>query len=506
MCGCLGIVSQQSINQEIYDGLTMLQHRGQDAAGMMTHQDGKFYLRKANGLVRDVFKTKHMMQLKGTMGIGHVRYPTAGTSHEAEAQPFYVNAPYGIALVHNGNLINTTQLRQNLIHQQLRHLNTSSDSELILNIFASALQKTVSNTLTPDKIFQALTEIYASCHGAFAVVLMIAGVGMVGFRDPFGIRPLSYGVRGQGRQQDVMIASESVALNALGFHDIKDIQPGEGIFVSTKGEVTCFQCVPQQYYAPCMFEYVYFARPDSVMDGISVYEIRVKMGEYLAEKIKRDWSEHDIDVVIPVPETSRHAALSLAHHLNLPYREGLVKNRYIARTFIMPWQQTRKKSVRQKLNTINREFYNKNVLLVDDSIVRGTTSKEIVQLAREAGANKVYFASSAPKVLFPNVYGIDMAVRDELIANQYPEEHLLASALGVDKIIYQDLADLIEAARFCNPKITHFENSVFDGHYITGAVDEPYLIHLAKLRKDSEKCRIHQDSKQSDLEFYNQRS
>lgn len=505
MCGCVGIVSKQNVNQELFDALTMLQHRGQDATGIMTHKEGKFYLSKGNGLVKDVFSLEQMVRLKGNMGIGHVRYPTAGTSHAAEAQPFYVNAPYGIGLVHNGNLINIGSLREDLIYNQLRHLNTASDSELILNLFASALQKKSTKQLSLEHIQAALQEVYQHCHGAFAVVLMIAGVGMIAFRDPYGIRPLSYGRRTHQEGQEVMVASESVALTALGYQSLKDIPPGGGIFVNTEGEITTFQCAKAQHYAPCLFEYVYFARPDSIIDGISVYEIREKMGQALAHKIRKEWQDNDIDVVIPVPETSRHAALSLAHHLQLPYREGLVKNRYIARTFIMPWQQTRRKSVRQKLNAIPREFENKNVLLVDDSIVRGTTSKEIVQLARDAGARKVYFASTAPKVLFPNVYGIDMAVKEELIANQFPDNQALALELGVNKIIYQDLDDLLQAARECNPNLHEFEASVFDGKYITGPIEDEYFIHLAELRHDANKVKHVQEPQHFVLELYNQK-
>ena len=418
MCGIIGIVGKNSVNQGLYDGLTIVQHRGQDAAGIVTCEDNQLFLRKNNGLVRDVFRTKHMFNLRGNMGIGHVRYPTAGCSSSSEAQPFYVNSPYGITLAHNGNLTNGDQLKCDLMDVELRHLNTSSDSEILLNIFAYELQKggKKRKELMPDDIFKAISTLHKRCRGGYAVVAMITGVGVVGFRDPYGIRPIVYGEKMTDRGMEYIIASESVAIEALNFTLIKDIDPGEAIFISTEGKLHSRQCANKIQLTPCIFEFVYLARPDSIIDNISVYRARLRMGEALAKKILKMRPDHDIDVVIPIPDTGRISAITLAQSLEVKYREGFIKNRYIPRTFIMPGQEIRKKSVRQKLNAIDLEFRDKVVLLVDDSIVRGTTSREIIQMAREAGAKKVYFASAAPPVRYPNVYGIDIPTVTELVA------------------------------------------------------------------------------------------
>ncbi len=467
----------------IYDGLTVLQHRGQDAAGIATYDDGRLYLRKSNGLVRDVFHTRHMLNLRGRMGIGHVRYPTAGVSSNAEAQPFYVNSPYGITLAHNGNLTNSAQLKQELFEDELRHINTESDSEVLLNVFAHELQRLGKLRIDANDIFAAATRVYERCTGGFAVVAMITGVGIVAFRDRYGIRPVVFGKRETPDGDEYMVASESVALDALGFDLVRDIAPGEVIFISKTGELRTQQCADSQTYAPCIFEHVYFARPDSIIDGISVHKARMRMGEALAEKIAREWSGHDIDVVIPIPDTARTAALELANTLDVKYREGFIKNRYIPRTFIMPGQALRRKSVRQKLNAIDLEFEGKNVLLVDDSIVRGTTSGQIIEMAREAGARKVYFASAAPPVRYPNVYGIDMPTSEELIAfNRSLEE--ICTQIGADGLIYQDLDALVDAARRGNPAILEFEESCFSGCYVTGDVSDLYLNHISVLRSD----------------------
>lgn len=486
MCGIMGIVAQNAVNQDIFDALTFIQHRGQDAAGIVTCNLERLYLRKSNGLICEVVKTRHMQYLLGNMGIGHVRYPTAGTASEAESQPFYVNSPYGITLAHNGNLTNQKELQQILTQTYKRHLNTSSDSEVLLNVFANELQKSAKTELIVDDIFQAVTALNQICRGGYAAVAMIAGYGIVAFRDPYGIRPIVYGKRETEQGVDHMVASESVALDCLGFTDIHDILPGEAIFIDTKGKLHRKQCTKPATYSPCIFELVYLARPDSIIDKISVYKVRLRMGELLAEKIRREWPELDIDVVMPIPDTSRTAASSLAHSLGAKYREGFVKNRYIARTFIMPGQKMRKESVRLKLNTIPLEFRNKNVLLVDDSIVRGTTSKEIVKMARQAGAKKVYFASASPPVRFPNVYGIDIPVAKELIAHKNNNEQI-CEAIGADRLIFQDLQALVTAAREGNPEITRFEDSVFSGNYITGDINEDYLNHLEKIRSDSAK-------------------
>jgi len=486
VCGIIGIVGRSPVNQALYDGLTMLQHRGQDAAGIVTSDGAKLYLRKDNGLVRDVFHTRHMLNLRGNMGIGHVRYPTAGCASSAEAQPFYVNSPYGITLAHNGNLVNTDVLREDLVTQDLRHLNTDSDSEVLLNVFAHELHRAgrQRQNLRPVDIFAAIRRVHERCSGGYVAVAMITGVGIVGFRDPHGIRPAVFGERTTDIGKEYIIASQSVAVHALGFTLLRDIQPGEAVFLSADGEMHAQQCADRIQHTPCIFEYVYLARPDSIIDDISVYKTRLRMGQALARKILRLRPEHDIDVVIPIPDTGRTSALPLAHKLGVKYREGFVKNRYIPRTFIMPGQSVRRKSVRQKLNAINLEFKNKVVLLVDDSIVRGTTSGEIIQMAREAGARKVYFASAAPPVRFPNVYGIDIPTQEELIAYNRSEEEV-AAMIGADWLIYQDVNDLVDAARTGNRKIAAFDTSCFTGNYVTGDVSDDYLAHISGQRNDS---------------------
>ncbi|MGB6976583.1 MAG: amidophosphoribosyltransferase [Gammaproteobacteria bacterium] len=486
MCGVVGILAKGAVNQELYDALTMLQHRGQDAAGVMTCNRGHFYLRKGNGLVRDVIRAEHMLRLQGNMGIGHVRYPTAGSASSAEAQPLYVNSPYGLAIVHNGNLINTQALQRDVLRTHLRHLNTHSDSEVLLNIFAYELQKIGKIDLDPSTLFQAVRALHRRCKGGYATVIMIAGYGLVGIRDPNGIRPLVYGKRETNAGTDYMIASESVALDALGYQLLDDVQGGEAVFIDLQGQLHRQQCADNPAINPCIFEYVYLARPDSILDKISVHQARLHLGEKLAEKILREHPQHDIDVVIPIPDTSRTAALPLAEKLGITYREGFIKNRYIGRTFIMPGQKLRRKSVRQKLNAIGVEFKDKNVLLVDDSIVRGTTSKEIIQMARDAGAKKVYFASAAPEVRYPNVYGIDMPSSKELIANQRTSDEI-AKLIGADWLIYQDLTALYEAVGQGNPQISRFEDSVFTGNYITGGVDQNYLQQLEQARSENAK-------------------
>jgi amidophosphoribosyltransferase len=502
MCGIIGIVGKSPVNQALYDGLTVLQHRGQDAAGIMTCDGGRLHLRKDNGLVRDVFQPQHMVQLTGNMGIGHVRYPTAGCSSSAEAQPFYVNSPYGIALAHNGNLTNTTQLKDEVFREDLRHINTSSDSEILLNVFAHELQRCGKLKIDANDIFHAVSGVHRRCRGAYAVVAMIPGHGLIAFRDPHAIRPLVVGKRETGEGDEYVVASESVAIDALGFQLLRDVEPGEAVYVDVQGRFHARQCASESSYAPCIFEYVYFARPDSFIDGISVYKSRLRMGEKLANKILRVFPNHDIDVVIPIPDTSRTAALQLSYKLGVVYREGFVKNRYIARTFIMPGQKQRKKSVRQKLNAIDLEFRGKNVLLVDDSIVRGTTSKQIIQMAREAGAQKVYFASAAPPVRFPNVYGIDMPSATELIGHGR-DEAAIAKEIGADWLVYQDLQDLIEAvATKGSRKIDRFDASVFNGEYVTGDITPAYLAALEACRNDSAK-----DSKEQSIsiEMHNNR-
>ena len=486
MCGIVGIVGRSFVNQAIYDALTVLQHRGQDAAGIVTCDGDRLFLRKDNGMVRDVFRNSHMRRLVGNMGIGHVRYPTAGTASSAEAQPFYVNSPYGITLAHNGNLTNTAALAEDIYRADLRHINTSSDSEVLLNVFAHELQQLGKLVPQPDDIFAAVSRVHERVEGAYAVIAMITGYGILAFRDPHGIRPVCYGRRDTEQGPEYMVASESVALSGLGFHLVRDLAPGEAIYISAEGEVYTRQCSSKPVLTPCIFEQVYLARPDSIIDGISVYKARLRMGEKLAEKIEREWLDHDIDVVTPIPDTSRTAALQMANVLEVKYREGFIKNRYIGRTFIMPGQQQRKKSVRQKLNAIELEFSGKNVLLVDDSIVRGTTCNEIIQMAREAGANKVYFASAAPPVIYPNVYGIDMPAASELIAHGRSNEEI-CELIGADKLIYQDLPDLIAACREGNPAISEFDCSVFDGRYIAGRIDRHYLDSLEQRRSDTTK-------------------
>ncbi|CAM3305045.1 amidophosphoribosyltransferase [Halomonas lysinitropha] len=485
MCGIVGLMAKQAVNQGIYDALTVLQHRGQDAAGMMTWHEGRFLLRKSNGLVRDVFHTRHMTRLKGNLGIGHVRYPTAGSSSEAESQPFYVNSPYGITLAHNGNLTNSDQLKQELFSSDLRHINTSSDSEVLLNVFAHELGKQGLH-LEPGDIFDAVRRVYRRCRGGYAAVAIINGVGLVAFRDPNGIRPVVFGTRDEGYGQEVMIASESVALDVGGFELHRDLAPGEAIFVDMDGTIHTQQCADHPRLTSCIFEHVYLARPDSILDGAYVYGTRMQMGRKLGDRIQSEWPEHDIDVVIPIPDTSRTSALELAQHLGVTYREGFMKNRYIGRTFIMPGQTQRKKSVRQKLNAIGIEFKDKNVLLVDDSIVRGTTCKQIILMAREAGARKVYFASAAPPVRYPNVYGIDMPAASELIAHGRSEAEV-GELIGADRIFYQDLDDLQAACREVNPELETFDCSVFDGKYVTGDIDERYLSALEASRSDDAK-------------------
>ncbi|MEZ5510866.1 MAG: amidophosphoribosyltransferase [Gammaproteobacteria bacterium] len=486
MCGIVGIVGRSNVNQALYDALTVLQHRGQDAAGIVTCDQDKLFLRKDNGMVRDVFRSRHMRRLQGNMGIAHVRYPTAGSSSSAEAQPFYVNSPYGITLAHNGNLTNAHEIGEDLYKTDLRHINTNSDSEVLLNIFAHELQVLGKLVPTEEDIFTAVSAVHRRCKGAYAVVSMITGYGIVGFRDPYGIRPLCFGERETESGVEYMLASESVALQALGFQLIRDVLPGEAVYINTEGQLFTRQCATGPVYRPCIFEHVYLARPDSIMDGISVYKARLRMGEKLAEKIRRVWPDHDIDVVIPIPDTSRTSALQLANILGVKYREGFIKNRYIGRTFIMPGQSERKKSVRQKLNAIELEFQGKNVLLVDDSIVRGTTCNQIIEMAREAGAKKVYFASAAPEVTYPNVYGIDMPAASELIAHGRTVEEV-RDIIGADWLVYQDLSDLIAAAREGNPKIEAFDCSVFNGEYVTGDIDAAYLTRLERMRNDSAK-------------------
>ncbi len=487
MCGIVGIVGKSPVNQSLYDALLVLQHRGQDAAGIVTCEGEKLHLRKDTGLVRDVFRTRNMIQLRGEMGVGHVRYPTAGAVGSAEAQPFYVNSPYGIVLAHNGNLTNAEDLKRDLFVDDLRHINTESDSEILLNVFAHELQVQGKLRIDEQDIFRAVAGVHRRCRGGYAAVAMIPGFGVFAFRDPHGIRPLIYGRRETDRGTEYMIASESVALNTLGFTLIADLAPGEAVVISVDGALYTKQCAVAPILSPCIFEFVYLARPDSIVDNISVHKARSRMGKRLAAKIKRDWSDKPIDVVIPIPDTSRTAALQLANQLGLSYSEGFIKNRYIGRTFIMPGQKVRKQSVRQKLNAIDLEFKKKNVLLVDDSIVRGTTSQQIIQMARDAGANKVFFASAAPPVRYPNVYGIDMPAASELIAHERTVDEV-ARLLGADGLIYQDLEDLIQAVQKKGKShVDRFDCSVFDGDYVTGDVTPGYLEHLEAHRNDGAK-------------------
>ena len=488
MCGVVGIVSQNPVNQALYDALTVLQHRGQDAAGIVTWGEDGLRQRKSNGLVRDVFRHRHMLRLKGNVGIGHVRYPTAGGSRAAEAQPFYVNSPYGICLGHNGNLTNHDELADLLMQEDRRHLNTDSDSEVLLNVFAHELQTRVDGRPTSEQIFDAVEALHQRCKGGYAVVALVVGFGIVAFRDPHGIRPLVLGKREFDNHTDHMVASESVALDVLQYERVRDVQPGETICIETDGTLHSREYRGEIRHTPCIFEFVYFARPDSILDELSVYKARLRMGEQLAGKIVRDFPEHDIDVVIPIPDTSRTSAVQVAYHLGVKYREGFIKNRYIGRTFIMPGQAERAKSVRHKLNAIELEFRGKNVLLVDDSIVRGTTSRQIIKLAREAGARKVYFASAAPPVRHPNVYGIDMPAASELIASSRSVEEI-EKLIGADRLIYQDLHGLIRSVRHDNSSISEFDTSCFSGEYVTGDVTDDYLDEIERRRNDVAKQR-----------------
>jgi amidophosphoribosyltransferase len=484
MCGIAGIVSKADVSHDIYSALLVLQHRGQDAAGMATSHDGKFHLRKSRGLVRDVFRARHMEQLSGSLGIGHVRYPTAGTSSVAESQPFYVNSPYGIALAHNGNLTNAEQLKRELFETDLRHINTGSDSEVVLNVFANELQKIGKLKPEPQDIFAAVNAVHRRCRGGYAVIAMVNGYGLLGFRDPHGIRPVVFGERIGPGGVDHMIASESAALDVLGFSLTRDIAPGEAVFIDASGRRHAHACADDAGLAPCIFEYVYFARPDSIINGVSVYRSRLRMGEKLARKILRERPDHDIDVVIPIPDTSRTSALQLASRIGVDYHEGFMKNRFVGRTFIMSGQVRRETAVKQKLNPISMELKGKNVLLVDDSIVRGTTSRQIIQMTRRAGAKKVYFASAAPPVRYPNVYGIDMPSSSELIASSRSEKEV-EQLIGADGLIYQSLDDLIASVAEENPELTRFDCSIFNGQYVTGDIDQSYLTKLEASRKNS---------------------
>jgi amidophosphoribosyltransferase len=499
MCGILGIIARSPVNQLLYDGLLLLQHRGQDAAGIVTSERNSFHMHKAPGMVRDVFRTRNMRSLPGNMGIAHCRYPTAGSAFSsAEAQPFYVNSPFGIVLGHNGNLTNSEQLKEEMFRTDRRHINTGSDSEVLVNVLAYELEKaSVKLRLEPQTIFAAVANVHRRVRGAYAVVAMIAGYGVLAFRDPYGIRPAVIGYNETQVGTEYMVASESVAVDALGFRVLRDIGPGEAIFIDEEGNFHSQQCAARSSLNPCIFEYVYLARPDSLIDGASVYETRLNMGEKLADKIRRQYRHLDVDVVIPIPDSSRPSALQLAAGLGVPYREGFVKNRYIGRTFIMPGQAVRRRSVRQKLNPMSMEFAGKNVLLVDDSIVRGTTSREIVQMARESGARKVFFASAAPPVRFPNVYGIDMPTRAELIAAHRSEDEV-AHEIGADALIYQDLGALKDAVRRANPKLTGFETSCFDGIYVTGDVTADYL-RTIETQRDAKRDSSDDEIAQLDL-------
>lgn len=483
MCGIVGVVGRGPVNQLLYDSLLLLQHRGQDAAGIATSNGNQFNMYKAHGQVRDVFRTRNMRSLPGNSGIGQVRYPTAGSSDSAEeAQPFYVNAPFGITFAHNGNLTNWRELREALFKVDQRHINTNSDSEVLLNVLAHELQQSAKGvSLDENAIFDAVRSVHKRIKGAYAVVAQISGYGLLAFRDPNGIRPLCLGKAQSDQGPEWMVASESVALEGTGFSFVRDILPGEALFITLDGQVFSQICATDAVHAPCIFEYVYFARPDSVLDGVSVYGSRLRMGEYLADKLARTMRLGDIDVVMPIPDSSRPSAMQLAARLNLEYREGLIKNRYVGRTFIMPGQAVRKKSVRQKLNTIGMEFKGKNVLLVDDSIVRGTTSREIVDMARAAGANKVYMASAAPPVRYQNVYGIDMPTQKELIANDRDVDEI-ARIIGADALVYQDIDAMQRSVSDLNPSLQHFEASCFTGDYVTGDITPEYLERLGRSR------------------------
>ena len=491
MCGIVGLMSQGRAAQEIYDALIMLQHRGQDAAGIMTDDEGMCRKRRARGLVRETFRTRHMHNLRGSAGLGHVRYPTAGSDNNSETQPFFVNSPYGIALAHNGNLTNAHDLAREMRKRDRRYLNTRSDSELLLNVFAHELLSTSRRSMDADAVFRAVRGVHRRCKGAYSVVCLILGYGLVAFRDPYGIRPMVVGRREGKDGPEYLVASESVALQQLGFELVRDVMPGEAWYFGYGQEAVTRQCVARKHYTPCIFEYVYFARPDSLMDRISVHKARLRMGERLADKLMREGGTDGLDVVIPVPSTSRTSALEVATRLNVKYREGFIKNRYIGRTFIMPGQDERARSVRHKLNPINLEFRGKNVLLVDDSIVRGTTSRQIVEMAREAGAKKVSFASAAPPVRYQNVYGIDMPAPGELIASDRSVEEV-RERIGADRLVYQDLGDLISAVNFRHAEITGFDVSCFNGQYVTGGVDRKLLRRVARERSDGVRARRRQ--------------
>ncbi|RBW63629.1 amidophosphoribosyltransferase [Vibrionales bacterium C3R12] len=502
MCGIVGIVGTSPVNQSIYDALTVLQHRGQDAAGIVTIESNRFRLRKANGLVKDVFEAKHMQRLQGNVGIGHVRYPTAGSSSASEAQPFYVNSPFGITLAHNGNLTNVNDVREKLFEKDRRHVNTTSDSEVLLNVLAHEVD-TVKGNVTSEDVFRAVANVHRTIRGAYAVTAMIIGHGMVAFRDPHGIRPLCLGKREVNGKFEYMVASESVALDAVGFDFVRDVAPGEAIYAAFDGQLFTKQCADNPQLNPCIFEFVYFARPDSFIDKISVYSARVEMGKKLGERIKDEFSHLDIDVVIPIPETSCDIALQIAQAIDTPYRQGFVKNRYVGRTFIMPGQQQRKKSVRRKLNAIRSEFKDKNVLLVDDSIVRGTTSEQIIEMARDSGAKKVFMVSAAPEVRFPNVYGIDMPSASELIAHGR-DNQTICNHIGADALIYQKLEDLVDAVGLSNQDIARFDASVFNGEYVTGDIDQNYLDFLESLRNDDSKTAREMQQDLANLELHNE--
>ena len=488
MCGIVGISAENNVAAEIYDSLLMLQHRGQDAAGMVVcDSEGKLNSRKSMGYVRDVFQQNHMNKLIGNYGIGHVRYPTAGGAGKEFAQPMYVNSPYGISLAHNGNLTNSKELAMQLFHAEMRHLNTDSDSEVLLNIFAHELGKQREIYPSAEHIFKAVAKTHRRCDGAYAVLALITGHGILAFRDNNAIRPLSIGIRKGEARDEYIIASEDALFTSQGFTKLRDVEPGEAVFIDKNGNFFSQQCAEAPEKKPCIFEYVYFSRPDSKIDEISVYKARMRMGSKLAQSIKKINPDHDIDVVIPIPDSSTTAALQLAVDLDVPYREGFVKNRYIGRTFIMPYQEERKKSVRRKLNILDLEFRGKNVLLVDDSIVRGTTSKKIIEMAKESGAKKVYFASAAPAIKYQNLYGIDMPATKELVASNRTNEQI-AQEIGADWLVYQSLEDLIETVQYGNPEIKEFETSIFTGEYIT-PLGENYLQDLEDSRQDEVKAQ-----------------
>ena len=507
MCGIMGVVGRKGVhvNQLIYDGLTVLQHRGQDAAGIMTDYDGQFRLRKSNGLVSDIFYTRHMQRLEGHTGLGHVRYPTAGSSSKSEAQPFYVNSPYGLSIAHNGNLTNAEELRKNLLDTHFRHMNTKSDSEILLNVLAVELSERSNGIsiggdphLDVEAVFGAIKALNEKVEGGYSCVSLISGYGLLAFRDPHGIRPLIFGKREVEGESEWIVASESVAITALGFEVVRDVEPGEAVFISSSGHLFTRKCSEKMNHSPCIFEYVYFARPDSVIDGISVYNARLNQGKKLAERILEQWPDHDIDAVIPVPDSGRIAALQMANTLDVPYREGFVKNRYVGRTFIMPGQALREKSVRRKLNAIEHEFSGKNILLVDDSIVRGTTSEQIIEMARDVGAKKVYFASAAPPVRHPNVYGIDMPAANEFIANGRSIEEI-NDRIGSDRLFYQTLDDLIESILMDTGLEMDFDSSCFDGRYVAGNITEAYLKKLHDKRNDTAKQEDDDEDQTLDL-------